>query len=163
MTFIPFSSPSIRSFIVIFMQLGMAKLFLNFHYYLFIVSGWPEKKWNFVPWTHHSFELQWWLVVVVRDLSRIEKTTTTVSTQRVTIRGLYTCRVVDVGGSRAERTTKWAQCFRDTTAVMYVVDSSAFDLNLVEAPKKASLQLKLFFVGKDGKRTGTGTLGQITK
>ena len=52
----------------------------------------------------------------------------------------------DVGGQRSER-RKWIQCFNEVTAVIFVVDISAYNMTLREDSKvnrlKESLDLKI--------------------
>ncbi|XP_075250930.1 guanine nucleotide-binding protein G(q) subunit alpha-like [Convolutriloba macropyga] len=74
-----------------------------------------------------------------QDLSRIQQTTITINTEKVTVRNTYSCRVIDMGGLRRERSSKWCQCFRYTTAVMYMVDCSTFDVPLQEDSTKNRL------------------------
>ena len=46
-----------------------------------------------------------------------------------------------MGGLRRERSSKWCQCFRYTTAVMYMVDCSTFDVPLQEDSTKVYQQI----------------------
>ena len=90
----------------------------------------------------------------IRDMSRIHASTISIHSEKVTVRGIYQCRLVDVGGLREERTTKWAQCFRNTSAVMYVIDCSAFDINLAEDSNKV-WSCHLFFFNSIGLQSTT--------
>lgn len=48
-------------------------------------------------------------------------------------------RLVDVGGQRSER-KKWAHCFEDVTAILFVVAMDSYDLRLYEDPTVNRIQ-----------------------
>lgn len=52
-------------------------------------------------------------------------------------RGLFLCRMVDVGGQRSER-RKWIHCFENVTSIMFLVALSEYDQVLVESDNEVS-------------------------
>jgi len=64
------------------------------------------------------------------DVLRCRARTTGIHEIEFDVEGLH-FRMVDVGGQRSER-KKWAHCFEDVTAIIFVVAMDGYDLSLYE-------------------------------